>query len=301
MQGGVSCRCSRGAGLCFWHSPTLRLCQGRAPAGSCICMQPCQHSTDSLFVDEHFGHQALLTSCALALLGNWCIARRSACGFSGVLCQGKSLARHSAHDPTAECQHPLCQKGVLALCKGWLLSLLGSCHFATVRTASLFLTDPVTRCCTPFAATHITEPSNQLSALCHHTVRCAIIHLITPLRCHQRSLGSQGVVPAHLAAFALRATIVIAPAVHSRQPAVQVPIWTLVASPPDLPVTMCGQSYSGEHWQHNPTAVAEPDQGGRHRGLPALQDVLGYKRKMSSYGDYLQYMSSHGSKRRCDS
>ena len=54
--------------------------------------------------------------------------------------------------------------------------------------------------------THLTEPSNRLTALCDHTVRPTNIFFIVPMSCNHESLGSQGVVLAHFAAAALRAT-----------------------------------------------------------------------------------------------
>ena len=83
-------------------------------------------------------------------------------------------------------------------------------------------------------ATGITEPTNRLIALCHHTVRCAIIYFIVPLSCNQRSIRSQAVVLAHLAPNALGATSAIAPVANNRLPAVQVAIWALITYPAHL-------------------------------------------------------------------
>ena len=69
-------------------------------------------------------------------------------------------------------------------------------------------------------------------ALCYHAVRC-IICLKVPLSSNQGSLGGQGVVLAHLAATALRATIASGPTRDPCFPAVQVDIWTLITCPPN--------------------------------------------------------------------
>ena len=137
---------------------------------------------------------------------------------------------------------PLCQEGshfrVFALCKGWLLNFFAAfcICICTVWAASLVF-DPRIRCCTPLVATHLTEPTNRLMALCHYAVRRTIICLRTPLSCNQGSLGSQGVVLAHLLAAALRA-IAIAPVGNDCLPAVQVAIWALIAYPPSFPATL---------------------------------------------------------------
>ena len=81
---------------------------------------------------------------------------------------------------------PLCQEGshfrVLALCKGWVCDLFPVllCNFTAVWTASLSA-DPVIGCCTPLVTTDLTEPTNMLSAVCHNTVRCAIVCFVVPL------------------------------------------------------------------------------------------------------------------------
>ena len=135
---------------------------------------------------------------------------------------------------------PLCQEGshfrLLTLCKGGMLDLLPADFvcIGALRAASFLFADPVVGTCTPLVATGITEPTNRLIALCHHTVRCAIICLIVPLGRDQRSLGGQGVVLAHFAAAALGATSAIAPLIDGRLPAVQVAIWALITYPPHL-------------------------------------------------------------------
>ena len=74
---------------------------------------------------------------------------------------------------------------VLALCKGWVLDfLLGPCMFSAHGAALFFFADPLTRCLTPFVATGITVPTNTSTALCRHTVGCAIICFIVPFICN---------------------------------------------------------------------------------------------------------------------
>ena len=139
---------------------------------------------------------------------------------------------------------PLCQDSshfrLLAICKGWLLDLLpaGFVCISALWAASFVFADPLIGCLTPLVATGITEPSNRLIAVCHHTVRCTIIYFIVPLSCHQGSIGSQAVVLAHLAPTALGATTAIAPAGNNRLPAVQVAIWALSTHPADLLVAV---------------------------------------------------------------
>ena len=77
-----------------------------------------------------------------------------------------------------------------------------------------------------------------MTALCHHIVRSTSIAFIVPLSCNQRSLGGQGVVLAHFAPAALRATPASGPLVNSCFPAVQMAIWALLTYPPDLPVAV---------------------------------------------------------------
>ena len=133
---------------------------------------------------------------------------------------------------------PLCQKRVVAPCKGWVTDPgFSPCILGAVRAASFLFADPMIGCCTPLVATRITEPANTLTALCHHTVRCALVCPKVPLSCNQRSLGSQGVVLAHFVATALRTATASGPVLHSCFP-VQVAIWTLVTYPPDLPIAL---------------------------------------------------------------
>ena len=139
---------------------------------------------------------------------------------------------------------PLSQEGshfmILALCKSGLLDHLpaGFVCIGALRAASFLFADPTTGCLTPLVATSITEPTNRLMALCHHTVRCTIIYFIVPLGRDQRSLGGQRVVLAHFAAAALRAIVAIAPAVDNCLPAVQVAIWALITYPPNFPAIL---------------------------------------------------------------
>ena len=133
---------------------------------------------------------------------------------------------------------PLCQARfalrVLTLCKGWVPDpLLGLSIIGTLWAASLLLADALTWCCTPLVATHLTDPSNSLIALRRHAVRSTSICFIVPLSCHPGSLGCQGVVLAHFAPAALRATSATAPVCNGGFPAVQVAIWALLTSPPD--------------------------------------------------------------------
>ena len=138
---------------------------------------------------------------------------------------------------------PLCQDSfasrVLTLCKGWVLGvLLGFSSACTLWAASFSFADPGINCCIPLVTTGITEPINRLIALCHHTVRCAVIFCIVPLSCNQRSLGSQRVMLAHFAAAALRTSPAVAPVVNGRLPAVQVAIWALITYPTHLLVAV---------------------------------------------------------------
>ena len=129
---------------------------------------------------------------------------------------------------------PFCQESsawrVLAVCKGWVLSLdLRSCT-CTIGAPSLA---PVIRSRTPLVAAGITQPANRLISLRHHAVRGTIIGFKVPLSCNQGSLGSQTVVLAHLASTALRAPTTPGPG-YCRLPAVQVTVWALITNPPDL-------------------------------------------------------------------
>ncbi len=129
---------------------------------------------------------------------------------------------------------PLCQQDRV-LCNGWVLDLLrSSCSFSALRAARFGFTDSGRDFGTPLMATGITVPMSWLIALCHHTVRCAIICLIVPLCRHQRSLGSQRVVLAHFAAAALRTTTASGSVIYRRFPSVQVAIWALITYPPHL-------------------------------------------------------------------
>ena len=138
---------------------------------------------------------------------------------------------------------PLCQTSfamtVLTVCKGWmLLLLLAICNLSTFWAATEFA-DPRIRCCNPTVATGITEPTNRLVALCHHTVRGTVVDFIVPLSCNQRSLGSQGVVLADFAVAALRTFVASSPVCHTCFPAVQVASGALITCPPDLHVAVC--------------------------------------------------------------
>ena len=70
----------------------------------------------------------------------------------------------------------------------------------------------------------VAEPEDLLAAL-----QCSVVGKVTP---------SQGVVLAHLAAAALRATIASGPALHRCPPAVQVAICALITCPTDHFVTL---------------------------------------------------------------
>ena len=129
---------------------------------------------------------------------------------------------------------PLSQQNRV-LCNAWVLSLFCSpCFLSAVRAAGFFFADPGIGCLVPFMATRITAPTSNHSTLRHHAVRSAIVILIVPLSCHRGVFGSQGVVPTHFAAAALRASIAICPARNYGCPAVQVAIWALVTYPVDL-------------------------------------------------------------------
>ena len=138
---------------------------------------------------------------------------------------------------------PFCQAGfalrVLTLCKGWVPDpFLPPFIFVTLWAASFHFADPLTGCCSPLFATHLTDTSNSLIALRRHAVRSTCIGLIVPLSCHQRSLGGQGVVLAHFEPAALRATTAIASVGNSGLPAVQVAIWALITGPPIFPAIL---------------------------------------------------------------
>ena len=138
---------------------------------------------------------------------------------------------------------PFCQKSscsrVLGVCKGWVLDMLLAAFIVSAFGAtSLCLADPLIGCLTPLVATSITEPTNRLIALCHHTVRCTSIILIVPLSCHQGMHGSQGVVFAHCASTALRAATASGPVSYHCFPSVLLAKWTLTTYPRHLYVTM---------------------------------------------------------------
>ena len=138
---------------------------------------------------------------------------------------------------------PFCQDSfavrVMTFCKGWMLDLLVAPAFViTLWAASFVFADPVIGRCTPLVVTHITAPTNWVTALRHHIGRCAVICVIIPLSCHRRSLGGQGVVLAHFVPAALRATIAIAPVENGCLPAVQVAIWALITGPPNFPAIL---------------------------------------------------------------
>ena len=111
---------------------------------------------------------------------------------------------------------PLCQGSfalrVLPLSKCWVLDLpLAAVPVSALGAAWFFSAHPLVGCLTPFVATGITEPTNPLVALCHHTVRGTIISFKVPLTCQQWINGGQGVMLADLAANALRAPTAFAP------------------------------------------------------------------------------------------
>ena len=100
-----------------------------------------------------------------------------------------------------------CHFRILALRKSWALEVVfRPCHVGTGRAASLALARTRINSSSPLVSTHITEPANNLVALCYHTVRTTNIFLIVPLSCNPRSFGSQGVVLAYFLAAALRAS-----------------------------------------------------------------------------------------------
>ena len=146
---------------------------------------------------------------------------------------------------------PLCQEcsplWVLALCQGWVLSPFALGLVTALWAATLHFADPRIGCCTPLMATDITQPTNRLTALCHHTVRCTIICLTVPLSCNQGILGSQGVVLAHFASSTLRTPRASRPFTHMCLPAVQVTIRTLIACPPHLPGAVWCDGCLGVH------------------------------------------------------
>lgn len=76
---------------------------------------------------------------------------------------------------------PLCQKGMIALCKAWVLGLclIPLCIVGTLLAASL-PADPVMRCCLPLVATDLPVPADQLMALCDDITRGSIICFIIP-------------------------------------------------------------------------------------------------------------------------
>lgn len=136
---------------------------------------------------------------------------------------------------------PLCQESchfrILALCKGWVLGLLGPCSLSALRaTSQVKWGNSSINSCSPLVATSVTEPSNSLTTACYYIIRSTIICLIVPLCCNCRSYGSQRLVLAHFLAFALGTTSASCSIVDTCFPAVQVPIWTLITCPPNLSV-----------------------------------------------------------------
>ena len=83
---------------------------------------------------------------------------------------------------------------MVALCKGylWVLGVLQSlCVITALWAASFLFADAGIDCCLSLAATKFAVPISHLVALCHYVLRGAIICVIIPLGCNQRSLGSQ--------------------------------------------------------------------------------------------------------------
>ena len=200
------------------------------PAGNCTCKHSSQHKMGNLSYSGQYAGKVVHASCAAALLGTWCRARRSACGYS-AWCFGKS-------SPEVHCiQGPILPGKLLLEGLRSLQSLACSLSLCTLSAfwTARSVADPAVGCYTPPVATGITEPISRLIALCHHTVRCTIIYFIVPLSRDQRSLGGQRVVLAHFAAAVLGTTIASGSIADTRFPAVRVAIWTLITFPPDLP------------------------------------------------------------------
>ena len=79
---------------------------------------------------------------------------------------------------------PLCQQDRV-LCNSWVLDLLvGLCILGALWAARFLFAASGINCGTPSIATGITVPPCRLIALCHHTVKSAIICLAFPLSCH---------------------------------------------------------------------------------------------------------------------
>ena len=112
---------------------------------------------------------------------------------------------------------PLCQEGVIAIRKCWMLrQFLALPFIVNALLAASLSADPHIGCCLPLVPTVLAVPCKHVTILRHHIVRCTVICVIVPLSCNQGSLGSQGVVLAHLVAAALRTLTAIASVLHSR-------------------------------------------------------------------------------------
>ena len=79
---GKSQQDNRWGSLCSSHNPTLQPCQRTAPLVSYTGRPLCHCKMGSLSDETQCGLQGLQPSCALALLGSWGTASRSACCFS---------------------------------------------------------------------------------------------------------------------------------------------------------------------------------------------------------------------------
>ena len=109
---------------------------------------------------------------------------------------------------------PLCQQDRV-LCNGRVLDpFCGPCNFSALQAASFPLANSGRDFGTPLIVTSITVPMSWLIAPCHHTIGRTLIFLIVPLSCHQGGLGSQGVMPTHFVAAALRTPTAICPVLH---------------------------------------------------------------------------------------
>lgn len=88
---------------------------------------------------------------------------------------------------------PWCQESchlrVPALCKSWLLGVLGALELCALQAATVVV-DPGINAYCPLVAIGITEPSKNLTPLCNHTVSSTIVLFVTPLSCNCGSFGS---------------------------------------------------------------------------------------------------------------